>query len=322
MVAVIQPPPALCRLKSAQGWLQFQNCNHHQRRKLEEEAWKLVEHLPAPAQRQSNYNPAAAQKKFIAENIDKISDDRGWRYLFGGLSAPLQFKLLRRLLQKEPAPSLDDWRNIFRPVYEFKDSWQGWGVNLALTLLCLLGLWELGSAIWQSPQLLSWENGLSALMMLALTALLWWVGRGQLDLEAIELIMFFGFLSFGPLAGYTLAVITGNWVYGAIVGAIDVAIGGAIDDAIGGAIVGAIGYSLIYLPTRLFADQWGWTAAAGFWLVWLVWSVGLWRYGARRQRQAQNPLRGLLDSQPGPAVRVRARRFRLPGPGVLKWRGR
>lgn len=62
--------------------------------------------------------------RHLMEKIfDSINPDAHWKYLFSGLPFTLQVNLLRRLI-KGPQPTIDDWRNIFQPLgYEFKKSW-------------------------------------------------------------------------------------------------------------------------------------------------------------------------------------------------------
>jgi hypothetical protein len=71
-----------------------------------------------------------------------------------------------------------------------------------------------------------------------------------------------------------------------------------------GAIVGAIGSLPLYLPTMLLFNLWDWRVVAVFWLLWLAAYGFLWRRGAHLQRQARNPLYGLLEQGMAASVRL------------------
>lgn len=108
-------------------------------------------------------------------------------------------------------------------------------------------------------------------------------------------------------------------IVGVIGGVINEKIVGAIANAIVGAIVGAIFSPIVFLiagaiavgigsiGSKLFdiwSDMWGQMEVAAFGLVWVIVYGLLWWHGARRQRAAQNPLKGLLETSMVATIRT------------------
>jgi hypothetical protein len=105
-------------------------------------------------------------------------------------------------------------------------------------------------------------------------------------------------------------------VDGAVVGAVGVAVVGAVVFAVGDAWKGAVGdvvavavfvtlfLPCIALPSILLLTYGRLTAVIFFWAIVIAWVIGLFRWGKRRERQAQNPMQGLLelDQQPTPLL--------------------
>ena len=300
------------------------------------------------------------------ENLDKVSNDRNWRYLFGGMNRLLQYNLFERMVSSKTTPSVDDWRNIGRPVdYKFESSWQARGIKLTLLILMALGVGGFVSTINQTLKILSWENGLRELMVLLPMIVTFWLWeQGELkgtffDLDMIEIFSVFIWITFVPIFGYTISRVFGNLIIGEIAGGILGAILFAtfliftvsakkiltyVTAGMSGTVFGLIfasisislisitsvliftiiislitcfifywfteknilvaslygalyasSYLFIFLPTELLLSRYGWMWAMFFWLVCLGLITTLYLIAKRRERAAQNPLRGLLE---------------------------
>lgn len=310
------------------------------------------------------------------ENLDKVSDDVGWRYLFGSLKRPLQYHLLSYLTDKKPALSVSDWRNIFRPIeYKFEGSLQQKGIIIALFIPILLGGLSLFEIIYYWPKIVFSGNAPSEIIGLfaAIFFLFLWNPTRKVDYRFFfdlktqpQYLMLMSIL-IGPMLGYAFTNIKINlsslakaisateafifaltlilvyndslirrgkefsisqFIYytisgtiiGAIIGGLCALVIWRIGDRffvitvslilliINSAIykeknimkfwflfIFASGYLLMYLPTMILIDYRNRQGAIAFWLVWLVVVVTLCVFAIRRERAAQNPLRGLLD---------------------------
>ena len=70
-------------------------------------------------------------------------------------------------------------------------------------------------------------------------------------------------------------------------------------------IISLVGAPLFYLPTTFITNKWGQIEAFVFWFLWILGCESLKKRGNRLEREAQNPLRGLLVQQPLAEVKKR-----------------
>lgn len=147
----------------------------------------------------------------IENNIDRVSTHPIWRYIFSSLSNITQIDLLLRLVRNAPAPNIDDWRNLFRPLrYSFENSLQLIGVRILLIWLVVLNLF----GVYKRSQLWSWENGL---LFLAGTFIIFSVWRGKPKLFEFDFVLRSLASGFGPALGISVWFITNNWHLGRVV---------------------------------------------------------------------------------------------------------
>lgn len=198
----------------------------------------------------------AAHDAFLTDHIDQISTHPTWRHLFGSLPSLAQFNLLCRLIQNDPIPIADDWRNVLRPSrYVFEASGQARGVKLFLALLGLLNLWGLVDIIRQQPQLLSWQNGPAILSGMVIVGVLWALGRSKLQLPKLEIFLSLMVWGVGPALGGIVWTLSGDWLLSIAVGVVGVGLGlgglggGVVDvDPVGinvGGVLGDVGFILV-----------------------------------------------------------------------------
>lgn len=106
----------------------------------------------------------------------------------------------------------------------------------------------------------------------------------------------------GVAIGVVASVVLGTVVGGIVVGVVGTIVGsgdarGVSSIASGGigGVFGLIDGLLMYLPTKLLYDAFGWPIAALLWILYLAGFGFLVWHGASQQRRAQNPLHGLLE---------------------------
>ena len=155
----------------------------------------------------------ATQTRNIVEHFsNKITTDPIWRYLFSMFPVGKRYSLLQILLLEEMQPSVDDWRNLNRPIsYSFSTSWH---IKVLKLLLLVLAIFIFGGAsqqINQSPILGNMIIGLILSLGLLLAQMVKWNMRA-LDLWGV-LCLGTG-VAFGSISGE----ITHNWGIGALVG--------------------------------------------------------------------------------------------------------
>lgn len=121
------------------------------------------------------------------------------------------------------------------------------------------------------------------------------LGKNQISLADALWLSLISALFVGALLANVFSATGAETIGLAISGAIVGAISGAIGGAIFGASAIVIGSQPLYLPTMLFNLE-GWMGVAAFCLALVLGHGALWWNGARRQRQAQNPLQGLLKT--------------------------
>ena len=179
------------------------------------------------------------QEKPAMPSSGDFSDDPGWRYLFDRLSASLQVGLVRCLIRENPQPNRNDWRNVFRPVaYEFETSWESKGIRTMLAVLCSLSLWEAGNIMINSPQLLSWGNGLAVVVGLILICVLLILRDIQFNLAGAAVAASIGVLLLGGMIANVLNVTDDETTVVVIVGVIVGRIRGRIHGVFFGGLVG------------------------------------------------------------------------------------
>ncbi|MEI7845477.1 MAG: NACHT domain-containing protein [Chloroflexota bacterium] len=142
----------------------------------------------------------------------RISTNHAWRKLCSGLPASLQAGMLRILIEKDPLPNPDDWRNLYRPSdFSFGKSFQLIGIKILVTLLGLLNLWGIFSVSFQRPQFWSWENVVSLLLLaIIILAMPLGVWRAKPDLPILGVMLCVLAMGIGPAFGCLAFFISSN----------------------------------------------------------------------------------------------------------------
>jgi hypothetical protein len=206
-------------------------------------------------------------------------------YLLSCLSSDTQFFILYRIVKKNPIPTYNDWRNLYRPVtYNLSKSWHFWTIVILAGLVTIVGLIQMGLTVWHAPMLFSWSN--AGLVIAAIIVLFTWF---------LVLILFSGDPTTLVLIGFVTGPI-GNLVFAILLsyGFIDLQY-----------IIVIMIFQIIAFPSTVcfyFAS----VAALQFLApgqvvtIWTLLTAGclfLWVIGSRRHRAAQNPLHGILGTQ-------------------------
>lgn len=208
------------------------------------------------------------------------------------LSSQVQFDLLRRLFISR-IPTISDWHNVFRPIkYRFASSWHYVLVLLITALFAVVSMISISINLTQSPQWISWHNGI--LTLSALSIVLTWYhfirgtlwGRFNPDGLLFSIV---GFLFFPIIITKDLIDLirkqppdmdAEEWFLALSIIPFTPAIG--------------------YFSTILMLNYFTLNYVIGFWLILIV-SISLLTWlGKRRERAALNPLHGILEK---PSVR-------------------
>ncbi|BAZ09447.1 signal transduction protein [Calothrix sp. NIES-4071] len=232
------------------------------------------------------------QASFVEEILQTIKINTKYRSLWAALPLEIKLNLLTRFLTPQvDKPEPRDWTNIYRPVkYQFGNSWHYRALVVLFTAICVIAVSSMVSIILNSPVLFSWINALVLLAAMLIIGMNSWCFLFKNDIfdtcrEDVHSMLF---IIFSPIAVTIMLILD------------------------------------LLKKERNFIDLYDYILAFGFtfWfpieayfmtiimlkfilpihviLIWLIWiaSVGiLWWIAQKRQREAQNPLTGILGSQ-------------------------
>jgi hypothetical protein len=240
-------------------------------------------------------NPNAPKTEDMADDVNEVisilNPSAVWRLLFRGLPLGIQAFLIGRLIigmlfdriELSFAPTKTDWINIFRPAKFNKD----WNYRIAIAIPLALSGFAILSAfmlIGDSPEPVSWSN---ALLFAAAIAIALSIGTALRrlktfnDAEMLLLSAFFGpFVAFFgataefrrkalSLKGITIIVILFAWLP-----------------------------SIVYPATIVALKYFSWRRVVVIWVLLLVGTLTLWFISRRRDRNARNPLQGIIQRLP------------------------
>lgn len=218
------------------------------------------------------------------EWLTKALNVRGrLRRFIGMLKPAVGLKLLLKTI-RGPVPTVEDWREVFKPSsFKFGRSWSFIVIGLlylAITCVALYGVWSGNDSLWIR---------LSATLILVLNCYITIRLGAQEEPEGWEGILL---LFFGPL-GVLIAlpsVISNIGIRG-------------VGEKIGFAIVAGpiMGGMFCWLPVALYyafgylETYSSYYLAVSFWLVFPVASSILWIHAMRLQRRSLNVLHGILN---------------------------
>ncbi|MFN6566892.1 NACHT domain-containing protein [Dendronalium sp. ChiSLP03b] len=103
------------------------------------------------------------QAQFIKEVLKTTKASPRSCYLWAGLTSNMKCNLLHCLLKADSTQTLttySDWLNIFQPIkYKFDKSWHYLLIITLLAIISIIALGMIGNFVLQSSILLSWNNG-------------------------------------------------------------------------------------------------------------------------------------------------------------------
>ena len=240
--------------------------------------------------------------EFSARFFESAEISSLWQCLFDSLQPDLKFELLPRLWKPYTSrgyPSRDDWRNIFRRVeYEFSSGWHYKAVLMIFAIISLVALTQMGLLVLSLSPLISWTNGL--IVAAALAVILGWVflltdiyhhvswdepddflavlvGTIRVSRFIIEEI-FENFDFFANFDFIESLVYFTYFVWSPII----------------------VYFASIFLLTFL-----SWQFVVLVWLILLVFCGLLWWRGYKLDRDARNPLQGIIKSKESETLQLR-----------------
>ncbi|MBW4625596.1 MAG: NACHT domain-containing protein [Brasilonema octagenarum HA4186-MV1] len=208
--------------------------------------------------------------------------------LWAGLTSNMKCNLLQRLIEgnsKQTLPTQRDWLNIFlRIQYEFKTSWHLRLIFALFVIISLVALGEMVNIVLHSSMLLSWSNGLvvvAAVLVMICFYFFWHEMRSNEN----------------PSGGLIL------FLCGAMLHPIVIIDGIRKNDfeSVGDYIfvtpvcywLPIVGYFTTLVLLRIFPIP----HIVIIWLTFLATCGILWWLGEKRDREARNPLQGILEAK-------------------------
>jgi len=265
--------------------------------------------------------------EFMDRTLNIVQAEAKWRHLLTGLPTEMQLDLLRRLMREGPSPTRDDWRNIFRPVkYAFETGWH-YGVVIAIVACAsLIAIGQIVVTLWRAPMLFHWSNGLLSAMMIAVLwnwFIFWrgWEGEKIPVGKPIHSLATWTKNMLEPRDPDTfISFLLGPVMFPAFVffELFDVIRDEKtrVDIRSIAAYLPILGFSPVvgYFTTTFLLDVFPRSLVVIFWLTAIGTGVMLWLVGRKRERDARNPLQGILEPQTSSlprAYRANRGRFRL-----------
>jgi len=197
-------------------------------------------------------------------------------------------------------PTINDWINVADPVpYDFATSWELRATLALSALLSLVAFYQIGFSVLHSSAIMSKGNGTAwaaASAIIWTWLLVWWGGHSPTNLEAHEAlyVAILGPLAFPLFSILALFSVIGRLTKRETLKIVDFADFMAFLSAIPSfGLSPAVGYYASLLLLRFLS----WPSLELFWSTVIVIGAVLAYIGARRQRAASNPLRGILGVQ-------------------------
>jgi hypothetical protein len=240
------------------------------------------------------------QAQFVEEVLKTTKASPRYCYLWASLTSNMKFNLLRCLLEgdsKNTLPTHRDWVNIFRPIkYQFETSWHFRFILALLGIISIISLGEMANIVFHSSTLFRWENGFLLIItgpIIGSFYLLWISKKWRGDLA--EALLDRGWMIISifltPFAAIVYPFILIIRIWNKVLES----------DEIQGVLFvywfPAVAYFTVLTLLQVFTLPYVILIWLIIWLSLLVVSGLLMWFAQKRDREARNPLQGILEAK-------------------------